>query len=69
MINACAKPIGLGLHGITDGNAEIAAVAEQAFDEALPSGGNDQNIADSCQHQYGQGIVNRWACRIRAAAV
>ena len=48
-----------GLHGIADGNAEIAAVAEQAFERGVVfRRGNDQNIADSCQHQYGQGIVN-----------
>ncbi|CWP75989.1 Uncharacterised protein [Neisseria meningitidis] len=48
-----------GLHGITDGNAEIAAVAKQAFERGVVfRRGNHQNIADSRQHQNRQGVIN-----------
>lgn len=53
------QAVGTGLFGIADGDAEIAAITEQASERwVVFRGGNNQDFAYSCQHQYGQGIVN-----------
>ena len=53
------QAVGAGLLGIADGDAEIAAVTEQSSERGIVFGsGDDQDFAYSCQHQYGQGIVN-----------
>ena len=53
------QAVGAGLFGVADGDAEIAAVAEQSSERGIVfGGGDDQDFAYSGQHQYGQGIVD-----------
>src|SRR5262245_42591343 len=50
---------GSRLHGILDGQSELLAVAEQILNERhVPWRANDEDFADSREHQYRQRIVD-----------
>ena len=59
IIKASASPARLGLLRVTETNTPLAAVAEQPFKlTTIHWRGDDENVADACQHQSRQRIIN-----------
>src|SRR5690625_783962 len=53
-------PGGLRLLGVTQFHAPLAAVAEQLLERRGVAGrGDDHDLADACEHQDGQGVVDQ----------
>ena len=59
MMNALAMPSGSRLHRIVDADAPLAAVAQQRLEARhFRLGGDDEDVANSGQHQRGQRIID-----------
>ena len=53
------EAVGTGLFGVAEGEAELGAVAEEAFEEGkVEWSGDDQDLADAGQHEDRQRIVD-----------
>ena len=53
------EPVGAGLHGVGDRDAELRPVAEQPLERlGLVRRGDDQDVPDARQHQRGQRVVD-----------
>ena len=53
------QPLGLRLHRVADGDADTAAVAEQALEAAdVLRCGDEQDVADAREHEGGERVVD-----------
>ena len=58
-VECLRKPFRTRLGGVAQRNAELAAITQQSLEEwQILRRGNKQNLADACQHENGQRIVN-----------
>ena len=54
-----SQSVGRGLLGVFEVEAIVAAVAQQTLETwQVVGGGDDENLTDACQHQYGYRVVD-----------